>query len=102
MQSIISSKGIYTVISLRGELDESCAAALRNQLDSQLCNTGNNVVFDFGEVSFMDSTGIGMLLGRYKKLKAMGKNVYIANPHSHIDRIISMSGMYTIMKKIAI
>ena len=50
----------------------------------------------------MDSTGIGMLLGRYKKLKAMGKNIYIANPHSHIDRIMSMSGMYTIMKKIAI
>ncbi|MCI8326083.1 MAG: STAS domain-containing protein [Clostridia bacterium] len=102
MQSIISSKGIYTVITLRGELDESCASALRTQLDAQLSHTGNNVVFDFQDVSFMDSTGIGMLLGRYKKLKAMGKNIYIANPHSHIDRIMSMSGMYTIMKKIAI
>ncbi|MDE5617882.1 MAG: STAS domain-containing protein, partial [Clostridia bacterium] len=95
MQSVLSNKGIYSVIDLEGEIDESCAPQLRNDLDSKINLTGKNVVFDFKRVSFMDSTGIGVLLGRYKKLKSMGKNVYIAHPHNHIDKIMSMSGMYT-------
>ena len=54
-----------------GELDENSASKARAQIDNVLesNNKFNVAIFDFSNTSFMDSTGIGMLLGRYKKLK---------------------------------
>ncbi len=62
-------------IYLSGELDECSAGKLRENIDETLSKhlTKRRVIFNFSGVTFMDSTGIGMLLGRYKKLKA--KNV---------------------------
>ena len=58
-------------------------------------------IFDFSGVSFMDSTGIGMLLGRYKNLKQLGVPIYISNARGHVDFILSTAGIYTIMRKIS-
>ena len=49
----------------------------------------------------MDSTGIGMLLGRYKQLKKRNIPIYISNAKGHVDFILSTAGIYTIMKKIS-
>ena len=48
----------------------------------------------------MDSTGIGMLIGRYKKLKSKGVPIYIQNPSNEADKILEISGLYKIMPKI--
>ena len=60
-----------------------------------------NFIFDFSGVTFMDSTGIGVLLGRYKKLKAKGMYVHITGASGHIDKILNTAGIYTIINKIA-
>jgi stage II sporulation protein AA (anti-sigma F factor antagonist) len=48
----------------------------------------------------MDSTGIGFLIGRYKKFSRYGIAVYLTNPSKAADRILQMSGIYTLMPKI--
>ena len=49
----------------------------------------------------MDSTGIGVLNGRYKKLRKRNKNIFISNPSNTIEKIFNMSGIYDIMPKIS-
>ena len=58
------------------------------------------IIFDFSKTSFMDSTGIGVLLGRYKKLKKYGKQSYVTNANFSINKILQISGIYEIMPKI--
>ena len=50
----------------------------------------------------MDSTGIGVLLGRYKLLKQRGKNMFISNVNAQMDRILRTTGIYTIMQKVSV
>ena len=89
-------------IILNGELDEYSANYTRKLLDESIdSNQFNNVVFDMGGLEFMDSTGIGVLLGRYKILKSKNKNMFISNPSPTIEKIINMSGIYEIMPKIS-
>ena len=85
-------------VSLNGELDEYNASSAKETLDNLFDKDGfSQIVIDLSELEFMDSTGIGMLIGRYKKMKGENKNIYICNPSKHIDRIFKMTGLYEIM-----
>ena len=86
--------GTLTVI-LHGELDESCAAFVRAELDALISAGGiKRVVLDFGSLTFMDSTGIGFLIGRYKKASRLSVPIYIENPNFAADKILNLSGIY--------
>ncbi len=93
--------GIYA--ELYGELDEYSAEYVRISLDDQLKTVNRSkkkLVLDFSNVSFMDSTGIGVLLGRYNKFSKNNINIYIKNPTSYVNRIFEMSGIYQIIPKV--
>ena len=91
--------------NLSGELDEYSADYVRASLDTilnDLCEAKcPTIVLDFKNVSFMDSTGIGVLLGRYNKFMKNNVKIQIDNAYGHIDRILSMTGIYQIMPKIS-
>lgn len=88
-------------ILLNGELDEYSANYVRDSLDNLINKMSfNKLVIDMSELEFMDSTGIGVLIGRYKKLKSKNILMYIINPNIHIERIFKMSGLYEIIPKI--
>ena len=88
-------------IYLCGELDEYTANRARDKIDDAICQPGiTTVVFDMQRLSFMDSTGIGVLIGRYKKLKARSVPLYVKNTSIQIDKIFNMAGLYTIMPKV--
>ncbi|MFA6866138.1 MAG: STAS domain-containing protein [Clostridia bacterium] len=88
-------------INLEGELDQSVASKLRTQLDDYLLNTqAKNVIFNLDKLKFMDSTGIGLIMGRYKKLNAKKIAVFITNPNKQIDKVLTISGIYKIIPKI--
>jgi stage II sporulation protein AA (anti-sigma F factor antagonist) len=91
---------LYIVLS--GELDEHNSEYTRNTLD-EFFNENNfkQVIIDLNELEFMDSTGIGVLIGRYKKLKIKKIPIYICNPSTHAERIFNMTGLYEIMPKIS-
>lgn len=90
-------------IMLCGELDECSANYTRSLIDDLLDNSEiyKQVIFDLSELEFMDSTGIGVLIGRYKKLKNKNIPIYICNASNHVERIFKMSGLYEIMPKIS-
>ncbi len=86
---------------LSGELDESSAEYFRSAMDDTFDRYSfHSVVCDVGGLTFMDSTGIGVLIGRYKKLKGRHIPLYVKNPAGTVDRIFQMSGLYEIMPKI--
>ena len=94
------NKGVL-IISLSGELDEKSAAMTRNFLDKAISETpASRFVLDFSRVDFMDSTGIGVLLGRYKRLKAEGVEFCVTGINSQIDKVFRISGLYQIIKAV--
>jgi stage II sporulation protein AA (anti-sigma F factor antagonist) len=87
---------------LIGELDENSAVYSRTTLDKLFNDTNyKQVIIDLSGLEFMDSTGIGVLIGRYKKLKNNKIPIYICNPSNHIEKIFKLSGLYEIMPKIS-
>ena len=88
---------------LTGELDEYSAEYVRISLDDLLkknLESKTKLILDFSKVSFMDSTGIGMLLGRYNKFSKQDIGIYIKNPTSYVNRIFEMTGIYQIIPKV--
>ncbi len=97
-----SRKGDNLYIYLSGELDEHSVSGVRERADRLIDdNAGlSRAVFNLAGVKFMDSTGIGFLIGRYKKLKKYGMGMYLENPDAGADKILELSGVYTLMPKI--
>ncbi|MDD3946848.1 MAG: anti-sigma factor antagonist [Clostridia bacterium] len=94
------SKGVLN-IKIGGELDHSVATTIKERLDKVIRGGGYEmVVFDFSDLQFMDSTGVGLLLGRYKTAKSMAKPVAIFRPSAPVDKVLKVSGIYSIMPKI--
>lgn len=89
-------------IGLAGELDECSAAFVRDTLDAvcERCQM-KKVVIDMERLNFMDSTGIGVLIGRYKRLKTRDVPILISSPPGAVDRVLKLTGIYKIMPKIA-
>ena len=88
-------------IFLEGEIDQSVAGELRVKLDDYLNSVRvKNVILNMKELTFMDSTGVGLLIGRYKKISALHKPVYISGASPAADRVLTLAGIYSIMPKI--
>ena len=87
---------------LKGELDEQSGVSLRGRTDALIDeNAGlKRAIFNLAGVRFMDSTGIGFLMGRYKKLSRYGIGMAIEAPDRNEDKILSMSGIYSLMPKV--
>lgn len=91
--------GNVMVISLYAELDHHLAEEMRDVVDDIIDRRGvTNIVFDFTRIQFMDSAGIGLILGRYRKIRGNG-NIYVAGAGSAIDRILLISGLHKIVIK---
>ena len=56
-----------------------------------------HLILDFSSVSFMDSSGIGMIIGRYKTMKARGGRVSAVGLHPPVDRLFRMAGLHRII-----
>jgi len=89
------------------EIDHHTTEKIRRILDDEIERyMPRKIIFNFDKVSFMDSAGIGMILGRYKIMKMLGGTVELINVNSNIKKIFEMSGMDKIIsinnnKKIA-
>ncbi|OQB23306.1 MAG: Anti-sigma F factor antagonist [Firmicutes bacterium ADurb.Bin182] len=85
-------------IALKGELDHHSAEYTRNWIDAVLKDKSiKELVIDMKGVTFMDSSGLGVILGRYRTLKERGGRLSIKNANKSIDRIFRMSGIYTLV-----
>lgn len=95
------------ICEVNEEIDHHATEKIRRILDDEIERyIPRKIIFDFNKVSFMDSAGIGMILGRYKMMRMLGGTVEIVNVNSNIRKILEMSGIHKIIsisnnKKIA-
>ncbi len=101
MEIKYKKNGSGLTIYIYGELDEYSASGAKDILDRLLQDNynANKVVFDLSGLSFMDSTGIGLLIGRYKKLKQFSVPSYITGASVATEKVIELAGLYKIMPK---
>ncbi len=93
-------RGRLTVI-FSGDIDEFACRTLRGELDGEIGRQAREeVVFDLGNVSFVDSTGLGLILGRYKKISASGGVLRLKNVPPQVDKVLRMSGVYSVVEKV--
>ena len=90
-------KGNCLIIHLDKELDHHRSSAASDVYKRQIDRRGiRYVIMDFENKSFMDSSGIGFIMGRYKKLAPCKGKIYVANLGRGLERIFKIAGLYTI------
>ncbi len=79
---------------LEGELDHHAAAPIREQIDAEIeQHRPKKVVIDFAELSFMDSSGIGLVMGRYKAASSVGATLAVRNVSAQTYKVMRLSGI---------
>lgn len=95
----IRIKNRTLTILLPREIDDHIASVLRSELDRQISmQKVDTMVFDFSKTEFMDSSGIGMILGRFKKMQFMKGSVKVVNVNERIASVMELSGLHKIIK----
>ena len=86
------------IVEITEDIDHHVAEKIRRKIDEQITRyMPRKTIFDFSRVTFMDSAGIGMIIGRYKMMKLIGGSLEIINIASQTKRILEMSGISKII-----
>ena len=87
------------VVEIDGEIDHHFVDEVKKTIDTHLMSEGvRNIVFDLKNVEFMDSAGIGLIIGRYRIANMLGGTVEIANVTDSIKKVLELSGLLKIIK----
>lgn len=90
------------IVRLQDELDHRAAEKMRGELDDLLRDGSiHQLVLDLKRLSFMDSSGIGFIIGRYKLMAGRGGSVAVKNADRRMDRIFQMAGLYELVERLA-
>ncbi len=82
------------VVRISEEIDQDTVDKIKRKIDDEIEKyIPKKVIFDFEDITFMDSSGIGMVLGRYKLIKLIGGDMEIVNVSKTVNRIFKMSGI---------
>ena len=89
------------VFRITEEIDECEVKKIRRRADYEIERfMPKKVVFDFDSVVFMDSAGIGMVIGRYKQASMLGGQVFLANLSTSVKKIFEMSGVLKLIPEV--
>ena len=98
MISTYSKEGKVLTFKLTEEIDQHTADKIRRKVDGDIERfSPRKVIFDFSNVAFMDSAGIGMLLGRYKVIKMLGGQLELMNVNKQVEKVFEISGILKII-----
>ncbi len=88
------------IVKFEGELDHHVAENIRTEIDETISQRGiRNLIFDLGGMGFMDSSGIGVIIGRYKHITKLGGKVAVVHVTDQVDKIFNLAGIYRIINK---
>ncbi|MGI6169433.1 MAG: anti-sigma factor antagonist [Christensenellales bacterium] len=94
-------QGAQLTVTIAGELDHHCAQRVKEELDTLLSDQQiKRLVLDFKGLTMMDSSGIGVIIGRYKIMSKRKGWIEVRNMNRSIDKIMAMAGLYQIIRKI--
>lgn len=95
----LETKGNVLCIRLTGELDHHTSGELREQVETALYEHSiQHIVLNLEQLRFMDSSGLGVILGRYKHIKNVGGEMVVCAISPSIKRLFEMSGMFKIIR----
>lgn len=103
MESKYIKEDKQLIFKMNEEIDECEVQKIRRKLDNEIeRHMPKEVIFDFDKVSFMDSAGIGLVLGRYKLANMLGGKVQVANLRTPVRKIFEMSGMLKVIPEVQV
>lgn len=86
------------IIKINGEIDHHTCETLRGETDRAFEKMGGkNIIFRMGDVSFMDSSGIGAIIGRYKNIQRLGGRIAVAEANQRVEQIFQLSAMQSLI-----
>ena len=88
-----SEQGGVTIVHVAGEIDVYTAPLLREVLDKQIAEGRTDLVVDLEKVTFMDSTGLGVLVGRLKLVRGQNGSLRIVSAEERILKVFSITGL---------
>ena len=81
------------ILKIHGDIDHHSAKTLREEIDSHIyLYRASTVLLDLSEIDFMDSSGLGLILGRYTKIKELGGKLVITDPNPGVMKILELAG----------
>lgn len=94
MQLDLTREGGTLTAHLIGELDHHAAAPLRQQIDGAViaCHC-HRLVLDFGRLTFMDSSGIGLIMGRYRLMASQNGTLRVENATPQVEKMLRLAGL---------
>jgi stage II sporulation protein AA (anti-sigma F factor antagonist) len=99
LETMFDVKEDVLIVRLSGELDHHESESLRNEWkDMMYKNAVKHVVLNLESVSFMDSSGLGVILGRYKEVLQLGGEMVVCSVSPAVNRLFEMSGMFKIVR----
>ena len=101
MKSIYEKENKRLTFEIHEEIDEYVVQNMRRRIDNEIQRyMPKEVIFDFNKVSFMDSAGIGLIIGRYKLASMLGGKVEVTNLTVQVRKIFEMSGILKIIPEV--
>lgn len=99
LQIDLTTKDQVLIIRLVGELDHHTAEKVRQQVEQKIeVNSVRHILLNLEELTFMDSSGLGVILGRYKQITQLGGKMIICAISPSIYRLFELSGMFKILE----
>lgn len=99
MRVRVEVKKRVMLATLMGELDHHAATQLRARLDRELTKHKiKTLIVDLSQVGFMDSSGVGLLIGRYRQMKLSGGQMCIVSSEKTVDKMLTVSGIRKLVK----
>ena len=94
----VQTQGEIMFVNLTGELDQSTADQVKLRLKTTLAAYDvKHIVFNLKALSFMDSSGIGIILGRYNQVKSIGGRVFVLGMNPTVNKMFHMAGLNQII-----
>lgn len=86
------------IVRLRGELDHHTADTVKARMEEAILRgNSSHIVLSLKELTFMDSSGLGVILGRYKQITAKGGKMVVCDVNPSVFRLFEMSGLFKIL-----
>lgn len=92
-----SDDGPVPVVHVSGDVDVTAAPAMREAIDATTAAGHRHLVLDLTEVTFIDSTGLGVVVGRLKSLRRDGGSLVVAAAHDRVLRVLAITGLDTVL-----
>ena len=100
MQSSFQVTDEILIAVAYGEIDHHTAGKLRDEIDEAMAAFHcRHLILDLKKVSFMDSSGIGVVFGRYRKINKKGGTLYLTGCTDYVEKILHMAGVFSVIEK---